>query len=665
MGFVMSGLNPDSYDRTYSDYALVARILRYFYPVRWSISIVAALVFVNALTNIALPVVLAQGINDFSHVVPRKTVFILAAVILLLGSLSWLLNYLQQVNMAQSVGAVVRDLRLDAFDAVLARDRSFYDEQPSGKIVSRVNSDTDAFSSVVTLALNLLSQLLLVLLLLGVLFWIDVWLAICTLAAAPLVVGISLSFRHTARRVVQSSMRAAAGVSSNIQEAISGITVAKSFHQEQRIFTEFNELNQQLYAVNLRTGLFFSALFPFLVTITNIVGAAVIYAGGMRVLHHHVTLGAWFLFAQAIGLYWVPLTSIASFWSQFQQGLAASERVFALIDAAPNVRQIDHQTITFLRGEVEFRNLSFGYASNQPVLQHFDLHIVPGETVALVGHTGAGKSTIGKLIARFYEYQHGTLLIDGRDIRTFDLTSYRRCVGIVPQTPWLFSGTIADNIRYGSFSASNNEVAEAATRIGREWLEALPQGLQTQVGESGRSLSMGQRQLVVLARIVLQNPAMLILDEATASMDPLTEAQIQDALDVLRHGRTAIIIAHRLSTIQNVNRIIVLRAGAIVEQGSHRSLLRLEGEYAYLFNTYWRHQSMSYTPGGGFVPTGKGADDLLLASTVYNDGHPYHDWPEPLRPDQEARELFREGGRLTAQKGDARGQDGSIVESSS
>jgi ABC-type multidrug transport system fused ATPase/permease subunit len=237
------------------------------------------------------------------------------------------------------------------------------------------------------------------------------------------------------------------------------------------------------------------------------------------------------------------------------------------------------------------------------VLEDFSLHIRAGETVAFVGHTGAGKSTLGKLVARFYEFQGGELLIDGQDIRTFHLGTYRRHLGIVPQVPFLFTGTVADNIRYARPTASDADVLEVARQVaGGDWLEALPEGLQTPVGEGGRSLSLGQRQLVALARVLLQDPSIIILDEATASIDPLTEAQIQEGLDVVLRDRTAIIIAHRLSTIQHADRIIVLRAGRIVEEGNHAALMRAGEHYAQLYNTYFRHQSPDYRPGEGFVP---------------------------------------------------------------
>jgi ATP-binding cassette subfamily B protein len=300
--------------------------------------------------------------------------------------------------------------------------------------------------------------------------------------------------------------------------------------------------------------------------------------------------------------------NLTSFWTQIQQGLAAAERVFALVDADPNVVQIDHRDVPPLKGEILFDRLGFRYADNEPVLEGFDLHIRPGETLALVGHTGAGKSSIAKLIARFYEFQNGRLLVDGLDIRTFDLGQYRRQLGIVSQLPFLFSGSVADNIRYAAPGVTDAEMRDIAHRIGEgEWLETLPDGLATEVGERGGHLSMGQRQMVALMRVLVQRPAIFILDEATASIDPFTEWQIQQALNLILSESTSILIAHRLSTVKAADRIVVMDHGRIIEEGNHQGLLDQGGHYATLYNTYFRHQSLAYVEqarglGAGELP---------------------------------------------------------------
>jgi ATP-binding cassette, subfamily B, bacterial len=602
MGFVMDGIDAEAYDREYTDRELLVRIARYFRPHAAIMLVVAATVFLAAVLDAVLPVLISAGIDRLGDVavsggdVWEGTAPIVAAI-LAAGALSWAFNFFRQWLTARAVGDVVLALRTDAFDAVLARDMSFYDEFASGRIVSRVTSDTQDFSNVVTLTLNLVSQVLQVGILVGVLFWIDVRLTLVALTIAPLIVAASLAFRRIARHTTRQARRVLADVNANVQESITGISVAKSFRQEAAIFDAFKRVNAQSYALNLRQGLVFSALFPILAAVAGLGTVLVVYFGGVGVLGGSVTPGGWYLFVQVVALFWFPLTSIASFWSQFQQGLSASERVFALVDAEPRVVQVDDQAVESLAGRIAFERLDFRYTAQEQVLAGFDLVIEAGQTVALVGHTGAGKSSLGKLVARFYEFQGGRLLIDGRDIRSFHLPSYRRRLGIVQQTPFLFGGTVRDNIRYSRSDAGDDEVVAVAARIGGgDWLDALPHGLDTEVGEGGRGVSMGQRQLVAMARVLLQDPSILILDEATASVDPLTEAQIQEGLEVVLQGRTAIVIAHRLSTIRSVDRILVLRRGEVIEDGSHQELLGRRGHYADLYDTYFRHQAPDYDP---------------------------------------------------------------------
>ncbi len=603
MGFIMDGLDAEAYDRTYKDSQLIKRIGDYFRPKVGIIIFLTVLIVLSSVLDTAFPILVAQGIDTLTASKALQTAILLVGFILVAGILSWTCNLFRQWYTAKAVGDVVLQIQTDAFNAVMQRDMSFFDDFSSGKIVSRVTSDTEKFATVVTLTLNLLSQFLLFFLVAAVLLVRNVQLALLAFTIAPAILLVALAFRRIARTSTQRSQRSSARVNANVQEVINGITVAKNFRQEQNMYDAFKKVNEQSYQVNVRSGFIYNGVFPVLLIIANLGTTIVVYFGGQNVLSHSISPGDWFLFVQSIGLLWFPLTSIASFWSQFQLGLAASERIFALLDAEPRVHQTDDQPVKHLIGKIEFKDVFFSYDDRQTVLAGFNLTIHAGETIALVGHTGAGKSSLGRLVARFYEFQGGQLLIDGRDIRTFDLTDYHRLLGVVPQSPFLFSGTVADNIRYARPDASNEEVAAVAQRIGNgDWLEALPEGVETLVGEAGKALSMGQRQLVALARVLLQNPSIIILDEATASVDPLTEAQIQEGLDIVLENRTAIIIAHRLSTIRYADRIIVLDRGRIVEEGSHDMLMNRGGHYADLYNTYFRHQSPDYQPGGGFVP---------------------------------------------------------------
>lgn len=602
MGFILDGLDTEDYDRQYGDRELLKRIVSYFRPYSSQMLLVAVMLTLNSVTSTAGPIIIANAIDLLAQNPTMGVILLMTGGVLLMGSSAWFFNFIRQLLSARVIGNVVLALRRDVFNSIVHHDLSFYDDHPSGKIVSRVTSDTQDFTEVVNLTVNLLSQVLLVIILTIWLFTINVWLTLLMISLTPVAAAIALSFRRVARRVTQNARRVTAKINAQIQESISGIIVAKSFRQEPAIYATFDANNQQGYQVGLRRGLTLVSIFPIMGTASGLGTALLIYAGGLatRDAIGGLTPGNWYLFMQAVGFFWFPMMNIASFWSQFQDGLSAAERVFALIDAESKIVQTAAEPVEKLEGGIEFRHVRFSYTEKEVVLPDFSLKIAPGETLALVGHTGAGKSSIARLVTRFYEFQEGQLLIDGRDIRTLDLGQYRQQIGLVPQEPFLFSGTVRENIRYGRPQATDETVYQAALHIGQgDWLEVLPNGLDTDVGERGSSLSMGQRQLVALARVLLKDPAIFILDEATASIDPFTETQIQEGLETLMRDRTAIVIAHRLSTVKNADRIIVMRQGRIIEEGTHDSLMAAGGHYAELYNTYFRHQSLDYIESFG------------------------------------------------------------------
>jgi ABC-type multidrug transport system fused ATPase/permease subunit len=598
MGFILDGLETESYDREYRDRDLLRRIVTYFLPHRRKVALVAFVLALNSIAGSGVPIAISNVIDVVAEDPAISRMLQACALVLVLGGMGWTSNFIQQWISARVIGDVVLKLRDDVFAATVRHEMSFDHEHPSGKIVSRLTSDTQDFSDVVSLVINLLSQVLIIGFLTVWLLSINLVLTGLLYLMAPLAMVIALSFRRVARRVTQNARRVTAKINAQIQESISGIMIAKGFRKETAIYTSFDHNNRQAYQVGLRRGLTLVSIFPIMGFSTGIGMALLVIAGGMRVGLEEITPGNWFLFMQSVGFFWFPMMSIASFWSQFQDGLSASERVFALIDLEPKVFQTAKQTLEEVSGEIDFQNVGFSYTEKELVLPDFSLTIHPGETLALVGHTGAGKSSIAKLIARFYDFQSGSVMIDGMDIRALDLADYRKHLGLVPQDPYLFSGTVGSNIRYARPEATDEEVEKAAYHISKgEWLDGLPKGLESDVGERGANLSMGQRQLVALARVLLKDAAILILDEATASVDPFTEAQIQEGLrSVMRH-RTSVIIAHRLWTIQNADRIIVIDQGRIIAEGNHKSLMASGGHYAELYNTYFRHQSLEYIEG--------------------------------------------------------------------
>jgi ATP-binding cassette subfamily B protein len=593
MGALFSGLQADSYDRQYSDGYLFKRIGDYLKDHRLQVGLaITGFIVVGVVTSLR-PVIISSAVDAMVN----NTDF-LSFLFVVLGVVAiseYVANYTRRRFIVSIIGSIVAQMRKDAFAAAIDRDLAFYDTHKTGKIVSRITSDTQEFGDVMLLGSDVISQFLSVIILIVVLISYSIQLTVVLILTMPLVVAAALFFRYLARIATRQGSRAMAVVNDNIQESVTGISVAKNFRQEEMIYREFSAVNHQSYTINLRKGVVISMVFPSLNILSSIAIAIIVWVGANSVFAGAISAGTWFLFIQGVDRFWFPFMNLSSFWSQFQQGLSAAERIFALIDADNTVNQIDDQKVVQLEGHIVFDTVDFAYVANQPILDKFNIDIKPGESVAFVGHTGAGKSTIAKLITRFYEFQGGTIRIDGEDIRTFDIQSYRSRLGIVPQQPFLFSGTVLDNIRYGSPDATEEEILNISTSIGNgEWLESLPEGLYTHVGERGARLSMGQRQLVSLLRVMVQKPSIFILDEATASIDPFTETQIQEAIDLILSQSTSILIAHRLSTVRSADRIIVLSNGAIIEEGSHEALMEHDGHYAELYNTYFRHQSLSY-----------------------------------------------------------------------
>ncbi|MBK8026514.1 MAG: ABC transporter ATP-binding protein [Chloroflexi bacterium] len=605
---ILAGLGADSYDRTYDDGALLRRGLTYFVPHRRRVAAIMVLVLVFAAIGALIPVVTSVGVdalrtNDSSMLL----VVVVALGIIAVGD--YFIYQLRRRFVTRLVADLIGKLREDAFNAAIERDLSFYDENKTGKVVSRITSDTQDLSQVIVLTTDIIAQVTEFLLVFVALLSREWRLTLMVLASMPVVIGAALAFRHLARVATRRGARSLAVVNDNIQESVSGITVAKNFRQEAMIYDEFRQVNRQSYNVNIRRGFVFATIFPTMNALSGFVVALVVYAGGQYAIDGVIAAGAWFLFVQGIDRFWFPVINISSFWSQLQLGMSALERIFALVDAENTVKQTGSvKPPAWIEGEIRFENVTFSYNTGGHVLDDFSLRIAPGESVAFVGHTGAGKSSIIKLITRFYEFQQGRILVDGQDIRTFDMEAYRSRLGIVPQQPFLFSGSVMDNIRYARPDATDAQVLKIANSIGGgEWIETLPEGLNTDVGERGARLSMGQRQLVALLRVLVQRPAIFILDEATASIDPFTETQIQDAIDLILKQSTSILVAHRLSTVRSADRIIVLRQGGIIEEGSHDALMTQGGHYAELYNTYFRHQSLSYI---------ENARDMFHASTT-------------------------------------------------
>ncbi len=593
---LLGGLAAETFDRQYDDRYLVVRLAAYFKPFKRRFLMIVGLVVVFAAIGALIPVTISAGVEALRDGNSGNTVTYVVVGLLIIALLDFFIHMLRRLLTTRVIADVIAQLRKDAFAAAIERDLAFYDENKSGKIVSRITNDTQELSQILTISTDLIAQMTEFFMVFLVLLTREWRLTLVLLGMMPIVFGLTVVFRKFARTATRQGSRSLAAVNDNIQESVTGISVAKNFRQEAMIYDEFDEVNRQSYTINLRRGFVLAMVFPALNALAGIVIGTLLYIGASFVIAGALNVGSWYLFIQGVDRFWFPVINLSSYWSQIQQGFSAIERIFGLIDAENVLQQTDDKIPNEpMRGAIEFDDVVFEYKNGERVLDHFNLDIKPGESIAFVGHTGAGKSTIAKALTRFYEFQNGTIRVDGQDIRSLNLQAYRGRLGIVPQQPFLFSGTVKDNIRYARPEASDAEIDEIAHSVGNgEWLETLPDGLQSDVGERGARLSMGQRQLVSLLRVLVQKPAIFILDEATASIDPFTEMQIQEALDLILSQSTSILIAHRLSTVRSADRIIVLAQGKIIEQGSHDQLMAQSGHYAELYNTYFRHQSLSY-----------------------------------------------------------------------
>ena len=588
------GLGEEGYDRIYSDRELFSRILKLFKPYRRSMTIIITFICLSSITYGLTPYLMSLIIKQLEIQSDPLILIFFIINTLILNSLGYLFNYVNRRTGNRMVYGVCYNLRRQTNLRVLEQDLSFFDKYPTGRIVSRINSDGAKFGGSVTMFTELISSFLIFMIVFIPMIIVSPLLTGVFMIIVPFVFAFTLSFRKVARRKSVYGQRSLAQVNAFVQESMAGIQIIKSFRQEESQYDNFQAINKQSYKVNMSRALYLSILFPSLDILVAVLYALLIFFGGNLILQGELSGSDIYLFLQSSLLMFSPILQIAGFWAQFQDGLSAAERIFALQDSQSYIKQGDY-VLDSIKGRIEFENLGFEYVPDKPVFKDFNLVIQPGETVAIVGHTGAGKSSLTKILLRLYEFQSGDVRIDGHSIRDISLSEFRRSVGFIPQVPFLWADTIENNVKYGSPEASHEDVIWALEQSGgMDWIKNLDSGLETFILERGKVLSMGQRQLLVFARVLLQNPSILILDEATASVDPFTELQIQEAMEKVMQGRSTIVIAHRLTTVRNVDRIVVLDHGKIVEEGNHKSLMQRNGYYARLYNAYFRHQSYEF-----------------------------------------------------------------------
>jgi ATP-binding cassette subfamily B protein len=507
---------------------------------------------------------------------------------------NWVATYAQTYLINWVGQRALQDLRIELFEHLQKLSVGFYGRNKAGVLISRITNDVQALDQLVTEGISTLFSATLTLVGTAViLVLLDAELAMITFLTFPILLAGSVAFRLASSGAYRLTREKIAAVTAYLQETLSGVRVVRAFGQEPRHKGRFAELNEENREANMKTVNLNAAYFPSVELLSAVATAVILLYGGAQALEGAVTIGVLVSFVFYLQTFFDPIQQLSQLYTTYQAGMAALDKVFELLDEEPDLGdKPDAEALPRVRGEIRLEDVSFSYGGDgEWALRDVDLTVPPGQTVALVGATGAGKSTIAKLVARFYDPTEGRVLVDGHDLRDVTEHSLRSQLGVVPQEGYLFSGTIRDNIAFGRPDMSDDEVREAATAVGAdEFIERLPDGYDTEVGERGGHLSAGQRQLVAFARAAAADPRLLILDEATSNVDVHTESRIEHGLRRLLAGRTAIVIAHRLSTIRGAGRIVVLGSGRIVEQGTHDELIDAGGRYAQLYRD-WAEQA--------------------------------------------------------------------------
>ncbi len=583
------------FDQEYGTKETLRRLSGYASAQKKALIILFFLLAANSAVAISLPFLVRNALNELETKgqAPNFEFIKFVAWIYLVGTLiEWLIFYgmvkTQWIITARSISSV----RVQMFEKLQELDVGFYDRMATGKIMSRVMDDSNRMGNLINIFASFLSALSLIFVMVAILFNINVKLTFWILLTFPFMIGIVLILARYIRKFAQEIRRTRASVNAAVQEAVTGVSVAKGFNREDRNQEEFLEVNKINLKASLRLSYTFSFFFPILDLLTVVVMYIIINGGGREVIGGSIGIGDLFLFYSYSIRLFGPIIQISQQVAQIQAGSAATERIFSLLDLQSEMK-FGKVKPDKIRGKIEFNDVNFEYIKDQPIYQELSVIIEAGQTVALVGHTGAGKTTMVSLLARFYEINGGEILIDDMNVQNLDIEEYRENLGIVLQDPYLFSGTIEDNIKYGNKNATKQEVQRAVELTNLdEFIETLPEGLQTDVRERGSRLSTGQRQLVTFARALVADPSILILDEATASVDAYTESLIQRGLENLFKDRTNIVVAHRLSTVINADRILVFDQGKIVGDGSHTDLIDSNKTYQELYSTYYEFQGL-------------------------------------------------------------------------
>jgi ATP-binding cassette subfamily B protein len=587
----VDGWDDDELGKLY-DHSVMRRLFPYLRPYKRQAGFALISMLVFAAASNAQPFLIGLAIDEFIPSGDLQGVAVVGVALIALALISWAGQFVQQVCTAFMGHNILLTLRTQMFGHIQKLSLSFLDRNEVGRVMSRVQNDVTVLQELLTTGLlTILADFAGLALVIFFLFLLDVQLTLITFTVIPVLILVMAFWQARARKAFIRVRQAIAVVNANLQENVSGVRVIQSLSREDENIRRFDRVNSDNLTANVQAGRITAAVMPAVEILVSVATALVIVFGGIRVLDGTLTVGVVVAFALYVQRFFDPIRDLVLQYTQLQRAMAGGQRIFEVLDTKPEIVDADEALeLDDVRGEVVFDNVSFEYVEGQPVLDGVDLHVKPGETVAIVGPTGAGKSTLTSLVARFYDVTEGRVLIDGHDIRSIQRHSLARRLGIVLQDPFLFSGTVADNIRYGRLEATEEDVLQAAKTVGaHDFIKRLPHNYDTVLHERGQNLSLGQRQLIAFARAVIADPRILILDEATANVDTRTEVVIQRALKKLLKGRTSFVIAHRLSTVRGADRVVVIQDGHIAEQGTHSQLLAHDGLYANLYRMTYEH----------------------------------------------------------------------------
>ncbi len=583
----------EAQEKTY-DSRLVKRLMVYVAVYKREFFISLLLIVATSVLSVGTPWIIQRAIDEGIRAGNLNTLRFWTFLFLAAIALEWVTSRARLTVMAYAGTRIVTDIRSQLFRHLHTLSMGFFNDYSVGRLMSRLISDVGVLQDFVTWSITGLarSAFILIGIILAMLF-LNWKLALVTFAVMPAMIVLTNYFRRYVRQAYRAARQRLSLINGFLNESITGIRVTKSFSREQANSRHFEDLNRSYFDANVRTTQLAAYFFPGVDFIGSFATALVVGVGGWLIVGDQLTAGVLAAFVIWVDRFFEPIRELSRRYYTFQAAMAASERLFALLDTEPDLKDAPQAfALPPIAGRVDLDNVHFNYKEDEPVLQGVTISAEPGERVALVGETGAGKSTVIRLIARFFDVTGGAVLIDGHDVRDVTQASLRAQLGIVLQDTFLFDGTIRENIRYGRLDATDADVEAATVAVGAdEFIRKLPDGYNTQVGENGVNLSVGQRQIVSFARALLADPRILILDEATSSIDTTTERQIQAGLERLLKGRTSFVIAHRLNTIVNSDKIVVLDQGQVLEEGSHEELLARQGRYHQLYTMQWAVES--------------------------------------------------------------------------